>query len=210
MSEDPTVLQHVWLVRHGEQVRRRDGELTMRGTQQAGAVMRRLRTEPIGRIVISPARRTRESAMPFLTERPAVPVRVDGRARERMEYDPPVVDDASWEAFRDAWDRTERDRDLVPAVGDSSRAAAARLRDLIDESLPDAGDLVVVTHGGIIRDLLRDILSDEEMRSLRPDALAGLQHGSITRLDVVARGYHVGGIGTTEHLPRSLPADPRQ
>ncbi|WIB68929.1 histidine phosphatase family protein [Curtobacterium sp. MCBD17_035] len=204
------MVQRVWLVRHGEQVRHRDGALTVRGTQQADAVMQRLRTEPIGRIVISPARRARDSATPLLIDRPALPVRVDDRARERMEYDPPVVDDASWDAFREAWDRTERDRDLVPAVGDSSRAAAARLRHLIDEALPDAGDLVVITHGGIIRDVLRDILSDDEMRSLRPDALAGLPHGSITRLDVVALGYHVGEIGTTEHLPGSLSADPRQ
>lgn len=196
----PDAVQHVWLVRHGQQDRERDPGLTARGSDQAEAVMRTLAEAPIRRIVVSPRRRTRETAAGLIGAHPVAGVEVDDRARERIEYDPEVIDATSWRVFREEWDRTERDRDHVPPEGDSSRRAAARLRCVIDDWLPQDGDLVVITHGGVTLDLLRDLLPDLAIRALRGDVEGGLHHGSITRLDVTDGGIRVAAVGTTAHL----------
>jgi broad specificity phosphatase PhoE len=86
-----------------------------------------------------------------------------------------------FDAFLALWTRTTHDRDLVPAGGQSSRQAAARLQAFLAGLHGLPGPVAAVTHGGITIELLRDLAGDD---ALRPDLLeAGIPPCAVTTID---------------------------
>ena len=84
---------------------------------------------------------------------------MDARLRERLNWS-----SGSYADFAAQWSRSERDRDFVPAGGDSSRQAGERLLAFIADQSGLAGPVAAVTHGGVTRDLLRTLLGDDDVR----------------------------------------------
>lgn len=141
-------------------------------------------------LACSPLRRARESIRP-LAEATGLRVVVDERVRERLEFDPSVW--ASVADFLDDWRRTVEDRDAVPASGDTSHAAATRLRDAVLDHAGHGGLAVVATHGGVTVDLLRTVAGDARV----PELLLhhGMPSGHLTTLRVSNGAIEVIGIG---------------
>jgi broad specificity phosphatase PhoE len=134
-------------------------------------------------------RRARETAERIASVT-GLAVQSDARLRERMNWDGSLPLDA----FLAAWARTTQDRDWVPADGESSRQAGARLQEFL-AALPAAlGPVAVVTHGGITVDLLRNLLSDD---ALPPHLLArGIPPCAVTAVDNV----NIVMIASVSHL----------
>jgi broad specificity phosphatase PhoE len=62
------------------------------------------------------------------------------------------------------WDQATKDRNWQPPIGDTSTNAGKRLELLIDNLLESGErDFLLVTHGGITTDFLRNIYSDSEL-----------------------------------------------
>jgi broad specificity phosphatase PhoE len=115
---------HGYLVQHGEKQRLPgDPGLTDLGRQQATRTGWWLSGLGVGARWTSPMRRARETA-DCIAEVTGLAVQPDARLRERLNWDGGMP----FEAFLALWARTTRDRDLVPAGGQSARQAAVRLQ----------------------------------------------------------------------------------
>ncbi|MFC3492984.1 histidine phosphatase family protein [Glycomyces rhizosphaerae] len=184
----------VYVVQHGEKQRNPgDPGLTVLGRAQALLTAKRLRAVDFTGVYASPLRRARETAE-ALASLCGLPVLVDERLTERMNWDGSVP----FERFAGDWERTNADRDFVPAVGDSSRAAGERFREFLTERETD-GPIAVACHGGVTVDLLRTLLGDEAV----PEALLreGVPSGAITTIDglrpvAIAETGHLAGLAT--------------
>jgi broad specificity phosphatase PhoE len=88
----------------------------------------------------------------------------------------------------------------VPAGGDSSHQAGARLREFLAERIDEPGPVAVVSHGGVTVDLLRTLLGD----AVLPGHLIadGVPPCAITTFD----GLAVVAITGTDHLREDGPA----
>ncbi|THV34392.1 histidine phosphatase family protein [Glycomyces buryatensis] len=180
----------VYVVQHGEKERLPgDPGLTARGREQAALAAKALQNKDLTMIYASPLRRAIETAEP-LAAACGLEIQVDARATERMNWDgsTPIAQ------FFEDWTATTADRDFVPAVGDSSRAAGGRFRDFLVEQENGDAAIAVAAHGGVTVDLLRTLLGDEAVpgRLLRE----GIPSGAITTLD----GLRVKQIAAISHL----------
>ena len=115
----------VYLVQHGQKEHLPgDPGLTDLGRRQATHTGRWLSGLGVGYLWTSPMRRARETA-DCIASVTGLAVRPDARLRERLNWD----GGTSFDAFLAVWDRTTRDRDLVPerAVITAGRGAAASI-----------------------------------------------------------------------------------
>lgn len=138
--------------------------------------------EPVAAVVSSPQRRASETAE-VIASLLELPFEFDERLRERMNLEAGGRY-ASRQAFLADWERTTLDRDFVPLGGDSSRAAGERFAAAVaDLCARRSGQrVVVVSHGGVTLDFLRDVCGDEALAESKPGILvAGLP-------DVPSRG----------------------
>jgi broad specificity phosphatase PhoE len=180
----------VYLVQHGEkEPLPGDPGLTNTGRQQAACTGRWLRSHAVRVLYSSPLRRALETAE-CIAAITGLSVQPDARLRERLNWD----GSEPFGAFLALWQRTTQDRDFVPAKGDSSRRAAARLRAFLAGLPGGTGPVVAVTHGGVTTDLLRSLLGDD---ALPPHVLhAGIPGCAITALD----DLNAVMIASTAHL----------
>jgi broad specificity phosphatase PhoE len=184
----------VYVVQHGEKDRAPgDPGLTARGREQAALAAEWLRGKGLRAVYASPLLRARQTAE-AVAGVAGLPVLVDARVTERMNWDGSVPA----ERFFADWTRTSADRDFVPAVGDSSRAAGARFREFVAER-GEGGPIAVGCHGGVTVDLLRTLLGDAAV----PEALLaeGVPSGAITVIDglrpvAIAETGHLAGLET--------------
>jgi broad specificity phosphatase PhoE len=179
-----------YLVQHGEkEPGPGDPGLTPAGSQQASRTGRWLHGRCVHALYTSPMRRARETA-DCIASVIGLAVQPDARLRERLNWD----GSQPYEAFLALWARTTNDRDFVPPYGESSRQAGARLQAFLAGLPGAAGPVVVVTHGGITTDLLRNLLEDD---ALPPQLLAaGIPPCAITTIDDLT----VAMIASTAHL----------
>jgi broad specificity phosphatase PhoE len=167
----------VYLVQHGEkEPLPGDPGLTRRGQEQARLAGRRLRGLGISALYSSPMRRARETAEGIASVT-GLTVEFDARLRERLNWDESVP----FDAFMDLWARTMRDRDWVPAGGESSRQAGMRLQEFLSGLVDEPSPVAAVTHGGITVDLLRNLLGDDAVPA--QVLAAGIPPGAVTAVD---------------------------
>lgn len=167
----------VYLVQHGEKEGLPgDPGLTERGRQQAMRTGRWLSGLGITALWTSPMRRARETA-DCIAAVTGLAVQPDARLAERLNWDAGMP----FDAFLALWAATARDRDLVPAGGQSARQAAARLQAFLAGLRGLPGPVAAVTHGGTTIELLRDMAGDD---ALPPEVLeAGIPPCAITAID---------------------------
>jgi broad specificity phosphatase PhoE len=112
-------------------------------------------------LVSSPLRRARETAQKSWHRGPCLPVEEDARLRERMNWG----GSERIEEFLADWAASVKDRDFVPASGDSSCAAAKRMGACVADLAQEPGLLALVTHGSATVDLLRTLIGDHAVPS---------------------------------------------
>ncbi|GAA1748306.1 histidine phosphatase family protein [Luedemannella helvata] len=179
-----------YLVQHAEKERQPgDPGLTELGRRQAARTAGWVQQVGVHAIVCSPLRRARETAWSIASET-GLRVREDARLRERMNWD----GSQRMEDFLADWAATVKDRNFVPACGDSSHDAAERFRACLVELTKEPGPVALITHGGVTVDLLRTLIGDGAV----PVEL--IQHGvpscAITTLD----GLSIVDIASVAHL----------
>ena len=183
-----------YLVQHGEkEPLPGDPGLTGTGLEQATRTGRWLRDLGMRALFSSPMRRARETAEGIASVT-GLEIRPDARLRERLNWDGSLP----FDAFLALWARTMRDRDWVPADGESSRQAGARLRQFLADLAGTPGPVAVVTHGGITLDLLRNLLGDDGVPP--PMLAAGVPPCAVTAVDdlsvvMIASVAHLGDQG---------------
>ena len=148
-------IQVFYLVRHAEKLpSAADVGLSRRGREEAELLAERIARKRPTALHSSPLVRARETADAIARATGLQPA-YDARLVERQLVREMLPDGE----FKSAWTRSERDLDFAPEGGESSRAAGRRLAAVLEE-LAERGRgqrSVVVTHGGVIRDLLRDL-----------------------------------------------------
>lgn len=187
-----------------------------RGRRQARLTAAYLREA--GRFAVissSPLRRAHHTAE-VLGQNLALPVRLDPRLRERMNWGERAPEAAGsppqpLEEFLREWERATRCRDYVPTSGDSSRAAGERFRLLLKELAavaaapgarghPGLRRALLVSHGGVTVDLLRTLFGDDAVRAAAAAIDRGIPGCGITRLRRRGDAWEVAGVGDVAHL----------
>ena len=147
----------IYLVQHGDKERvPGDPGLTELGRGQAAVTARWLQGMGLHTLYSSPLRRARETAEP-IARAAGLPVRVDSRLRERLNWD----GTETFDAFLADWDRSTQDRDLVLGNSESSRSAGERLRAFLATLSGERDQVAAVSHSGVTTDLLRTLLGDD-------------------------------------------------
>src|SRR6202451_1273070 len=162
---DPSAEPALWLVRHGESTWNVAGlaqghndlaELTDRGLTQASDAAWQFRDRPVRAIYASDLRRALQTAAAFAAVL-GLPVFADTRLRERslgaLEGLPSAMIGASVTGLDEG---RVADADARPVGGESVRNLYRRAAQFVDELAAtvdddDAGDVVVVAHGGTVR-----------------------------------------------------------
>lgn len=190
------------LVQHGDKERTAgDPGLTQEGWEQARRTAVAL--AEVGRpcaVYASPMKRAAETGS-VIAAHFDLAVQYDDRLRERINWH--GDHGQSMASFLADWERTTRDRDFVPASGDSSRRAAERMLEAMREVADHhpAGVAVVVTHGGVTVDLLRTLLGDETLVAKAPSLLAdGVPCCALTTLRHAGTAWQVERIASDVHL----------
>ncbi|MCX6705615.1 MAG: histidine phosphatase family protein [Candidatus Woesebacteria bacterium] len=193
-----------YLIRHGQKVTEAgDPGLTELGGQQSRKTAEFLKDKNILKIYSSTFARAWETTE-IINEILKVGVIFDDRLREKMNWG--SIPNQTLKEFLKEWEYSNLHRDFKPKAGISSLQSGQDVFNVISEisvSLPDS-NIVIVTHGGVICDLLRNLFSDDELREFKqdfPELLDKLiKECSITTLVYENNKFKLGEISSTKHL----------
>lgn len=190
-----------YLVRHGDVVKiPGDPGLSEIGVEKAKLTAECLADKDISSIYASPLRRTQETAR-YIADKLNLEIITDPRLRERMNWGDKVGQ--SFDDFLEEWNKTVEDRDFQPEVGDSSRQAGARMQSLVNELdvQYQNKNILLVTSGGVIADLLRNLFAENVVRSFMRDfPYHGLSECSITIITKDGDQVNLEEYNNTTHL----------
>lgn len=199
-------MTYFYIIKHAERERiEGNPALTQVGIQQAQLTGKYLKKFPIVAIYTSPLKRSFETAK-YIAKKLKLKVQVDKRLRERSNWgDDP---NQSFEDFLKEWNYANVHRDFQPKTGDSSRKAGQRLESVIQDLSTIFGNkhIVVATHGGIISDMLKGILSSRKIYQLTKDPPERLENHilecSITIIEKrQGKRFNIKRFASTKHLP---------
>lgn len=142
-----------YLIRHGNKKSKPgDMGLTTLGKNQAKLTAEYLKKFPVTAIYSSPYVRTKETAN-IISEILKLPIIEESSLKERMNWE---FEHLSFDAFIREWQHATDNPEFKPRFGDSVKDAARRLNYIIKRLAQEIqdGQIVLVTHGGIIRDFL--------------------------------------------------------
>lgn len=149
----------IYLIRHGQkEIEPGDPPLTAIGYLQAKKTAQALLGQKIQTIISSPLKRTFQTAE-IIAQTLNIPMEVKTELLERASWEKSI----SLEQFHDIWRQASLDRDSQPSVGDSSRSVGARIQQMTEllAKQKNLSRVLLVTHGGVITDFLRNLFSDE-------------------------------------------------
>lgn len=195
-----------YLVRHGaKEAIPFDPPLTQVGLKQAENTASHLLNIPFKEIVSSPKLRARQTAE-IIAQSQSLPVVADSRLIERLEWE----SDKSFDDFINEWNKTDLDRTYEPKKGSTSQANGAQMRNIVDELTQkhSEGNILIVSHGGTIGDLLRNLFTEEAIEHvLEPNSGAkyiDLPECSITIIQADNEGFKLIQTGGISHLSNPL------
>lgn len=190
-----------YLIRHGEKIGEAGGPgLTKKGKTQAERTANYLKDKNIYKLFSSPYTRTQETAK-IIDGSLKVGIEFDERLKERMNWG--SVQGQTLEKFLEEWEYSDFHRNYKPKAGISSFEAGKNAQDVINEiskKFPDE-NIVLITHGGVIIDLLRNLFSDKELEKYRLDFPEEKgKECSITILVKDKGNFLLKEVGATNHL----------
>lgn len=200
---------HIYLVRHGQK-RSNFGDpgLTALGLQQAQITALYFAKIGVEVVCSSPLVRTRETAA-FIARETHCELEIDERLTERANWGD--LEGQSFPEFMTMWEKTTHERDWFPPTGDTSRHAGLRMAHVVFHMAhQQKHHVVLVTSGGVICDLVRNLFAPPVLDALVPnfstktDKLA--HECSITELTVnkQATCVEIVRLVDTKHLPAEL------
>lgn len=150
-----------YFVRHGQkEAVPFDPPLSVVGKKQAELTGRYLENIDFKAIIASPKLRTRQTAE-AIARFQSLPIITYGRLIERLEWE----NSETFDKFLAEWSKTDLDRNYVPQKGDSSVNKGKKMKAVIGELAErySEGNILIVTHGGAIGDLLRNVFGEENI-----------------------------------------------
>ena len=132
----------------------------------------------------------------------------DKRIQERMEWEL----GKTFEQFMTEWGKTDLDRTYVPEIGDSSVNKGKIMRRVIEEIEYkfENGNIAIVTHGGAIGDLLRNLFPDHKfVYRIGKDSKGPYLDISECSLTVISKEdgkYNLVKYADTKHLIDYVPS----
>lgn len=191
-----------YLVRHGEkEAIPFDPPLTALGTKQAQATAQYLKGIEFKEIIASPKSRAKQTAE-IIAKLHSLPVNTDERLVERMEWEK----DESLDEFIAEWNKTDINRSYSPRKGISSSNNGERVKGFLEEIAEKHkdGNILVVTHGGTIGDLLRNLfiegVIEHKIEPLTGARYVEILECAITRIRKNKNKYELLAIGDVSHL----------
>ncbi|PIP61391.1 hypothetical protein COW99_04300 [Candidatus Roizmanbacteria bacterium CG22_combo_CG10-13_8_21_14_all_38_20] len=193
-----------YLVRHGKTKKQiGDPPLSIKGIKQARSTAKYFKLLPIQKLLASPIIRTQQTAQ-YIADVLALDVVTLNLLRERVNWgDDP---NQTFDDFLAMWQRASLERNWQPPVGDSSYAAGERICKIISSTPDELSHIVLVTHGGIITDFLRNVfeasLLDNRLTNFSKAKDGSLIECSITIVDYYTdkSAYDLVELGSTSHL----------
>ncbi|MCQ6557253.1 histidine phosphatase family protein [Paenibacillus mendelii] len=195
----------LYLVRHALKEKAiGDVPITSEGIIQAQLTARHFINLHISTIVTSPLRRAIETAE-YIASATQTNIIIESRLRERANWGD--LQDQSFEEFVEMWERSTRDMEYIPPIGDSAKQAGERLSSLLSELVkihPPMSNIVIVTHGGLITDFLVNTLSENQLNVWHPNFVAAqsnlIPECSITKLIYDKGIFTINDFASIEHL----------
>lgn len=194
-----------YLVRHGaKEAVTLDPVLTEIGKRQAQVTGEYFKNIKLKRIVASPKSRTLDTAS-YIASHHDVQVETDERLRERMEWE-----DGTFEDFVIEWNKTDRDRSYKASNGMSSMDKGRAIRSVLDEIIAKeaSGEFIIVTHGGTIGDLLRNIFDESKLNHVTHPRhkvqYIEILECSITKITYDKGKFKLDFVNEISHLPQPI------
>lgn len=193
----------VYLIRHGQkELHAGDPGLTTTGIKQARETGHYLKQFPISKILVSPFKRTVETAT-HISEALKINFETNDLLVERMNWNDKSV---SREDFLKEWIKATNNREYQPRFGSSSLDTGRRIENLINSVLEKDLHLAIVSHGGAILDYLRNKFGDKQVEVLRTKYDEGedyqMMNCSINRVELSAEPT-IKLLNFTGHLSES-------
>jgi broad specificity phosphatase PhoE len=192
----------IYLLRHGTRVNQQeDSLLSDMGKKQAELTAEFLKGKGIHEVYVSPLQRTRQTAA-IINRKLQLKIMLDDRLKERLLYGD--IPNISFEEFLKEWDKTSMDRKYRPLVGDSAVMSGNRIKSLLDDVADNDRKILVVTHGGIIGDFLRNMFP-AQLLPLQTSLDGSIQYVqieecSITVVQKHGADYFLKEVNSTNHL----------
>ena len=181
-----------------------DAPITPQGVLQAKLTAKNLCNFPITIILTSPLLRAKQTAE-YISIMTKASISEDNRLRERANWGD--LPEQTYDEFAAIWERSTREPEYVPRVGDSVIQASERLSAMLSELVkkyPSKSNIVLVTHGGLITDFLVNKLPQSHLSLWHPNFMAEqsklIPECSITTLIYENGKYHLQSLASVEHL----------
>ncbi|MCL4417943.1 MAG: phosphoglycerate mutase family protein [Actinobacteria bacterium] len=195
-----------YLIRHGQKESIPfDPPLTKVGLKQAEFTAEFLKDIDFQEAISSPKLRTKQTAE-IIAKPHSLNVTSDSRLVERVEWE----NDESFDEFLTEWNKTDIDRNYQPKKGTSSSKNGEQIKQLLDEFSTKHlnGNILIVTHGGTIGDLLRRLFTEQAIYH-KTEPLSGAKYidileCSVTTIQKSDKKYELLKLGDISHLPIPL------
>ncbi|MDP3918125.1 MAG: histidine phosphatase family protein [Candidatus Woesebacteria bacterium] len=194
-----------YLIRHGQKTGHAgDPELTEHGKIQAAKTGEYFREKNIFEIFSSTYNRTKETS-DIINKILNIEIKYDDRLRERMNWG--SIPDQTLEDFLQEWEYSNHHRDFKPKAGLSSLESGNNAFEALTEinNQVDNKNILVVTHGGVISDLLRNIFDEKELIKNNPSFIIDkldqlMKECSITTITFDNNKFKLIEIASVKHL----------
>ena len=193
----------IYLIRHAEKERLiSDPPLTALGQEQAKKTAKYFKDIQIDNIYSSPLKRTRETSK-IISEFLNKDFEINELLTERFNWGD--IKNQTHSEFVDMWKKSSLIRNWQPPKGFSSKEAGERLNKFFGTiNKNNISKIIVVSHGGIIADFLRNTFDDKTLNKVLPDFSDYYEFlipfSSITILEKENDDYKVISIAETKHL----------
>lgn len=191
-----------YFVRHGvKESFPFDPPLMELGVKQAELTAKHFKNIPFKAIVASNKLRAQQTAQ-IIAGHLKLPVTTDSRLKERLEWE----HGKSFDEFAAEWNKTDIDRTYQPEKGSSSCNKGKEMKKVADELSDKHKDcnLIIVSHGGSIADLLRHLFGQEDLpHKINPRSGAKymeISECSVTVIQKEKDNYKLIKLSDTNHL----------
>jgi len=153
---------------------------------------------PIEAVYGSPLRRAQQTAA-TIAEGLGLPVVTDVRLRELMNWGD--VPGQTWEEFETLWQACVSNHDHAPPGGSPAREVIRRFGEWVAQvGQAHPGEVVAVSHGGVVTEFVLGVADRERLRELNPDFPEAVPNCSITTLRLEDGNVEVLALASVDHL----------